>query len=451
MKLPWADDGLKVVFGTEWRREKLTSLPDAEYQAGDLAGIGSPTPPVNAGQHVWEAFTEERMPLAKNLPGVKALDLETGYRYSSYSEGYNTNTYKIGLEWAPVEDVRIRGSFNRAVRAPNLQELYQPAHVGLDIGGDLCAGKTSLTEAQCALLGVTPAQYATGVAGSPAAQYNGKTGGNPNVKPEVGITKEIGVVFTPSFLPGFNATIDYSDIRISNLINSYGPNTIQSNCIASGDVNGSWCELVHRDPTGTLWASQNAYTIDTILNEGEEEYKGIRHRARLPDQSRQLRADPHPVRRHLAEEPGLLPRSRSVLRLRRPVRPVVLTDYADLASPLDRGLGYAVDGLVGGCHLAFLRPGYQHVDRSQDAGLPRGTEPDPGCAYSDDQLPRPACVVHLGQDHGPRWCQQRAGQGSAGIDTANSGGNQIYAESNTFPSVYDTLGRYLFLNVTVDF
>src|ERR1700731_941172 len=129
--------------------------------------MGSPAPPVSAVQHVWEAYTEERLPIVRDAPFTKALDLETGYRYSSYSEGYKTNTYKIGIEWAPVSDVRLRASFNRAVRAPNLQELYQPQHVALDTGSDICVG-TKQTLAACELAGLTAAQYAAGgAAGSP--------------------------------------------------------------------------------------------------------------------------------------------------------------------------------------------------------------------------------------------------------------------------------------------
>ena len=101
----------------------------------------------------------------------------------------------VGLEWAPISDVRVRASYNRAVRAPNLQELYQPRHTALDSGGDLCVGD-ALSQAQCALLGVTAAQYAAGgPAASPAAQYNGFIGGNPNLQPEQlrGPADELGV------------------------------------------------------------------------------------------------------------------------------------------------------------------------------------------------------------------------------------------------------------------
>ncbi|HEY1724203.1 MAG TPA: TonB-dependent receptor, partial [Steroidobacteraceae bacterium] len=274
IKLPWANEGLKVVFGTEYRRDTLTSNPDAEYQSGDLAGIGSPAPPVAAAQHVWELFTEARLPIVHDAPFVKTLDFETGYRYSSYSEGYNTNTYKFGLEWAPTSDLRVRASFNRAVRAPNLQELYQPDHVALDGSDDLCGTGTALSAAQCALLKLSAGQYGAGGAPrAPSSQYNGLVGGSPVLRPEVGKTYDVGLVFTPSFVPNFSATVDYTDIKISGLVNSYGSSLIQTNCATTGLA--YWCDLVHRDAGGTLWASPSGYVVDPLLNEGGLEYRGL--------------------------------------------------------------------------------------------------------------------------------------------------------------------------------
>ena len=75
-----------------------------------------------------------------DLQAAEDLAVEGGYRYSKYSLGFNTNTYKLGLEWAPVRDVRMRGSFQRAVRAPNIGELFAPQAVGLDGSHDPCAG-----------------------------------------------------------------------------------------------------------------------------------------------------------------------------------------------------------------------------------------------------------------------------------------------------------------------
>ena len=455
-KTPWADDGLKVVFGSEYRRDRLASNPDAEYQSGDLAGIGSPTPPVDAGQHVWELFTEERMPLVKNAPGIKTLDLEAGYRYSSYSEGYKTNTYKFGVEYSPVDDIRLRASYNRAVRAPNLQELYQPQHVALDTGGDLCAGNSvTLTAQQCALLGAGGNLYGN-VAQSPAQQYNGQIGGNPNLKPEVGKTSEIGLVFTPTFLPNFNATLDYSDIKITNLINSYGPNLVQSNCVLTGSP--VWCNLIHRDPAGTLWASQSGYTVDPLLNEGALHYKGVdiglAYRINLGQFGKLRTRMDGTWLKSLLYSPGASPSYDCAGRFGPSCSPVTPTwrhrftlDWDTPFTGLSAGMTWRFFGRARSTLLDQASPDYSATIGAAaaggftipDANIPTMSYLDLRVSYAWDKVTFRAGVNNVLDKDPPT------------IDTAGAGGNQIYAESNTFPSVYDTLGRYLFLNVTVDF
>jgi iron complex outermembrane receptor protein len=457
IKTPWADSGLKVVFGVEYRRDRLTVNPDAEYQSGDLSGIGSPTPPVSAGQHVWEGYTEARMPLLRDVPGAKALDVEAGYRYSNYSEGYSTSTFKVGLEWAPVRDVRFRTSYNRAVRAPNLQELYQPQHVALDTGGDICVG-TNLSQAQCALLGVNAAQYANGgAAESPAQQYNGLIGGNPNIHPEVAKTTDVGFVFTPSFLPSFNATIDYTDIKITNLISSYGPATIQSNCVLTGSP--TWCDLVHRDAAGTLWASQSAYTVDPILNEGGLEYKGV-------DIGLAYKIDLGAIGRirtrfdgtyllDLLNKPGLgtaLPGAEFNCAGRfgpscNPVTPKwrhrFTADYDTPITGLSTGLTWR---FFGSAKNTAIEPGSPDFNAALIGGLPLADSHIPTISYLDLRV-----SYTWNRITGRVGVNNLLDKDPPIIDTANSGGNSIYAESNTYPSVYDTLGRYVFVNVTVDF
>ena len=132
VKLPSADSGLQLNVGAEWRQENANFLPDLESQLGSAAGSGGPMPPVSGSFTVREAFTEMRLPLASHVAGADDLAFEGGYRYSKYSLGFNTNTYKLGLEWAPVRDIRLRGSYQRAVRAPNIGELFTPQAVGLD-------------------------------------------------------------------------------------------------------------------------------------------------------------------------------------------------------------------------------------------------------------------------------------------------------------------------------
>ena len=463
VKTPWADDGLKLVLGTEYRRDRLSTYPDAELQQADLAGFGSPIPPVDATNHVWEAFTELRMPLVRNATGAKELDFEGGYRYSDYSAGFKTNTYKLGLVWAPISDVKLRGSFNRAARVPNLQELYQPQHAGLDTGTDLCTTGT-FTAAQCAYTGLNPAIYGSPALVSPAGQYNGFIGGNPTLQPEVGKTTTFGFVITPTALPRFNMTVDYTDIKISNLIQSYGPNTIQQACLASGSATSSPCLLVHRNSSGSLWSSSLGYTYDPLQNEGELENKsfdvGLAYkfgmgkygqlRARLDGSYLQkLEYTPAPLPGSVTAPPAAYDCAGKFGPSCTPVTPKWRHRLTlDWDTPTD-GLSFGVTWrYFGSADNTLLDPNvpsdyagsaYTANGLPPDARIPSISYLDLRASYAMDKITFRFGINNALDKDPPMF------------DTVNSGGNQIYAESNTFPSVYDTLGRYVFLNVTVDF
>jgi iron complex outermembrane receptor protein len=449
IKLPTADDGLKVVFGTEYRRETIQFRPDEEFMSADLSGIGSPTYGYDAQYHVWEAFTEERLPLVRNLPLVKKLDFETGFRYSSYTSGFNTTTWKFGLEWQPLDDVRLRASYNKAVRVPNAAELFKPDNVQLDSGGDLCAtGTTKL----CTLTNGGAAAPP-----SPAGQYNGLLGGNTSLKPEVGKTTNVGLVFTPSFMPGFNATLDYTDIKMTSVITSYGPNLIQANCDASNDPASSWCQMIHRDPNGTLWASPQGYTIDPLLNIGGLENKsidlGLAYRLDLGSLGKIRTRMDGTYLIHLLINPGggVTPYDCSG-HFGPDCSPVTPKWRHRLAADWDtpitgfsagatwRFFGKARNTLLDSRFPEYVGPAVIAANGPPpDANIPNISYLDLRVAYTWDQITVRAGVNNVLDKDPPI------------IDTINSGGNQIYAESNTFPSVYDTAGRYLFVNVTVDF
>ena len=140
MKLPTAQTGLLVNVGVEWREEKSELLPDAAFQSGDGAGQGGPTPPIAGGYIAKDLFAEARMALIEDAPFAESVSAEAGYRYSDYSLDFSTDTYKLGLEWTPVQDIRARASYQRAVRVPNVAELYGAQTVGLDGTIDVCAG-----------------------------------------------------------------------------------------------------------------------------------------------------------------------------------------------------------------------------------------------------------------------------------------------------------------------
>ena len=273
VKLPSADDGLQIALGAEWRSENADFRPDLQSQLGNAAGSGGPTTPVTGGFHVKELFTEMRLPLAQHAPFAEDLSIETGYRYSNYSEGFKTNTYKLGLEWAPVRDIRVRGSFQRAVRAPNILELFTPAAVVLDGTTDPCSGATpSASQADCVFAGVSAAQY-THVAPNAASQYNGFLGGNPNLQPETSDTYSAGFVFQPRVVPNLSISVDYFNIKVKDTIGPIGADTILANCIASHDP--IYCGAIHRDATGTLWRTEAGFVSDTNVNFGSLATKGI--------------------------------------------------------------------------------------------------------------------------------------------------------------------------------
>jgi outer membrane receptor protein involved in Fe transport len=273
---PWAASGLKVNAGGEYRDTKSFSTPDEEFQSGDLAGQGGPQPAVAGGIVVREGFAEARMPVVENQFLANALDVDGAYRYSSYSLGFNTNTYTFAVDWSPVSDVRLRGSFARAVRAPNIVELFAPDTVALDGNTDPCAGPAvgglvnGYSAAQCARTGVSAAQFGH-ILANPAAQYNGLTGGVTTLKPETAITKSFGIGFTPSFIPNFRAQIDYYDINIENVIETVGADLELKECLTA-DL---YCDNIHRDGIGSLWINNQGFVTDLLGNVGNLHERGV--------------------------------------------------------------------------------------------------------------------------------------------------------------------------------
>ncbi|MDP9088681.1 MAG: TonB-dependent receptor [Pseudomonadota bacterium] len=275
VKFPTANSGLAVVVGGEYRSEAGQLQPDAENISNDLTGNGNPILPLAASFHVGEFFTEERLPILQDQPFAKELSFETGYRYSDYTVGFKTNTYKFGVDYAPVSDVRLRASFQHAVRAPNLRELFTQRYIANDLGSDPCATSSgsppTASATACARTGVSAAQYGK-IVGNSAGQYNGFIGGNPTLKPESSDTKSFGIVFTPTILPGLNFALDYFDINVKNVINSYGASYTLNQCLTTGD--SQFCNLVHRDATGSLWLSTSGYVDDPTLNLGSLQTRG---------------------------------------------------------------------------------------------------------------------------------------------------------------------------------
>lgn len=274
---PFADDAIALNVGAEYRRESVRLDVDQAFASGDLTGQGGPTQSINGAFNVKEGFAELQVPLVSNKPFFEELTATGGYRYSDYSTAGSVSSYKGELVWAPVRDIRFRGGYNRAVRAPNTQELFAAQVLGLGGSVDPCAndpdtGLPSFTAAQCARTGVTAAQYGN-IRANTSGQYQDIEGGNPNLKPETADTFTAGVILQPSFLRGFSLSVDAFSIKIKNVIGVLGADTIVNQCALNGDP--ALCGLIHRDGTGSLWLTPNGYTNNTNVNAGILKTRGI--------------------------------------------------------------------------------------------------------------------------------------------------------------------------------
>ena len=271
LQSPWAEDGFGVNFGTEYRREALELNPDQSFQTGDLAGQGAPTLPVDGHFNVVEFFAEGQLPLVQRT-FIHDLTLGAGYRKSFYklSNGrdFDTDTYKLSVEFAPIQDFRLRGTYNRAVRAPNIQELFATQFVGLDGSTDPCADITvAADDYGCLAQGMTVGQFTPG---NPAEQYNGLLGGNPDLNPEKATTTTVGFVLEPRFIPRFALTVDYWKIDLDGAIQGFGADAILSDCVdnATATFTPASCDLINRDPAGSLWLTPTGFVTDVPNNVG---------------------------------------------------------------------------------------------------------------------------------------------------------------------------------------
>jgi outer membrane receptor protein involved in Fe transport len=284
MTLPTADDGVAVNIGYEYRREAVVYAPDAAELGGLIVGLGGAYPAIDTGYSVKEGFAEVRVPIVQGKPGIQDLVFDAGYRYSDYSTAGSTNTYKFELQYAPIADVRFRGSYNRAIRAPSIVELFSPQLVGkISFGEDPCApsesdGTLAATLAQCARTGVTPAQYNNAsIPQGTAGQLTQLQGGNPDLKPETADTYTVGVTLRPEALPGFTGSLDYYHIKMKDLVGPLDATLILSNCLNTGDP--IYCSQLVRHPiTGTLNGASvqsGGYIVQTGINVGADVLDGI--------------------------------------------------------------------------------------------------------------------------------------------------------------------------------
>lgn len=263
---PWASEAVGFAVGGEFREYGATQSSDLLAQTpGELGGAGGAAPNIDGNYNVYEAFGEIIAPIVEDKPMFHSLTLEAGLRYSSYTvkgatSQNQTTTWKAGGSWEPVESLKFRGNYSRAVRAPNIGELFTPQTVGLtNLSIDPCAGAAPTSNAN--LRAICIAQGApVGTIGSitnpTAGQANLTVGGNLDLKPEKADTLTLGFVYQPDFVPGFNVSLDYYNIKIDSVIGTALPGDIITACfgaISASSATSAACTNIRRNPlTGGL-------------------------------------------------------------------------------------------------------------------------------------------------------------------------------------------------------
>jgi outer membrane receptor protein involved in Fe transport len=365
------------------------------------------------------------------------------------------------LEWQPVEDFRLRGSFQRAVRAPNVLELFSPQGLGLVPATDPCAGADpQFTLAQCENTGVTEAEYGH-IIDCVSAQCNGLLGGNLNLSPEISNTRELGLVLTPTFLDGFTATIDYFNIRLTGAISTIPYGAILDQCGATGSP--TFCGLIHRGTKGVLFGTGAGagFITDTTINTGALSTKGMDFEANystdfatmgvgdygglnvnfLGTWTNEYKNEPFPGA-HIYDCAGFfgptcgtpIPEWRHKLRV-------------TWTSPWDFDLSLQWRHMSG-------------VDLDANSNDPTMNSP---CGGPCNDLSESHISAFDYFDLATNWTVHEGVQLHAGInnlfdkdppllDTNNLGvSSPPFGNGNTYPQVYDALGRYVFVGATIKY
>lgn len=277
LKSPLASEGVQVAFGAEYRKDKLVNNTDELLTSAQLSGTGGATIGISGETAVTDLFTEINVPLLSDLPFAHSLGFDAAYRYSDY-DTFTTDTYKFGADWAPVEDIRFRGSYQKAVRAANVVELFTAQGFNLfDMVGDPCgaeyAGSSrAASDAACLASGVPASELRSDNLDSPAGQYNFLQGGNPDLTPEESETVTFGVILQPRFLPKLTMSVDYFNIEITDTISTFGAENTLNACYFNNDA--ASCSRILRDPTnGSLWRG-TGNVVDLNVNIGSLETTG---------------------------------------------------------------------------------------------------------------------------------------------------------------------------------
>jgi len=236
--------------GFEYRKETSENINDPLVKSGITENAAQPD--AFGEFDVTEGFIEFNAPLLADLPFAYRLSVDGAYRYADYSTVGGAEAWKVGALYAPIRDIAFRGTYSKAVRAPNITEAFLPATAGFSSVTDPCDVNNIDSDpdraANCAAGGV-PAGFVSNT----NVSIDSVSSGNPNLDAEEAESFTAGVVLQPRFLPGMTFTADYYDIKIDKAIASIGAQDIIDNCYdASGGLDANFCSLFTRGADGNI-------------------------------------------------------------------------------------------------------------------------------------------------------------------------------------------------------
>jgi outer membrane receptor protein involved in Fe transport len=230
------------------------------------------------GYDVTSVYVESLIPVLKDVPGAVALNLILGSRYSDYNLFGDSTDSSVKLEWRPVDDLLIRGSWSEAFRVPQIGDLFGGKFANAPTFNDPCVGIAPAdVAANPNLADACVNVVVDGTFAQPNSQVTGRFGGNPELVPETGDVLTAGFVYQPGFLEGFSMTFDWWNYELDDVITSLDVNSTAEICVASGtsavveSLPGapSFCSLMNRNPDGTIF-----YIDQPTLNFGKLETSG---------------------------------------------------------------------------------------------------------------------------------------------------------------------------------
>jgi iron complex outermembrane recepter protein len=241
---------LGIAVGAEYRKDTGVSTPDDAKVRGEIIGFNQENP-LGGSITAKEVYGEIRAPILGGDGFPELLAFEAGVRYSNYSSVGNLFNYKLGAEFAPFSFLKFRGSYNKAARAPSVFELFQAGDQGFPSYQDPCnqsnaARNTAFCQSQFTAAGASAA-LVTGFAQS-NQQVQAFAFGNPDLREEDAETWTVGAVLTPSSFPlgRFSATVDYYNIKITDLNAAQGAQFFINSCYNA--QNAAACARIVRNP-----------------------------------------------------------------------------------------------------------------------------------------------------------------------------------------------------------